>query len=89
MSARSHHEQFTTRPLPPSTSSIPSHPYSSLQPIQRLFSNALVQIDPDLHATFFNNIVVTGGTTLTQGFNDRLQHELQQLAGGIKLRIRE
>lgn len=47
-----------------------------------------MQIDPDLHSTFFSNIVVTGGTTLTQGFVDRLQVELTNVAGGMKLKIR-
>jgi actin-related protein 4 len=81
--------QFAQLPLPASPSTIPSHPYSNLQPIQRLVSNALVQIDPDLHSTFFSNVVVTGGTSLTQGFTDRLHSELTSLAGGMKLKIRE
>ncbi|ORY81735.1 actin family [Leucosporidium creatinivorum] len=80
-------QEFTQLPLPASTSTIPSHPYSNLQPITRLFSNSLVQIDPDLHSTFFNNIVVTGGTSLTQGFVDRLQTELAGLSGGMKTKI--
>lgn len=81
-------QQFTTLQLPPSASTIPSHPYNALQPIQRLVSNALVQIDPDLHPTFFSNIVVTGGTTLTQGFTDRLQAELAAMSSSMKLKIR-
>lgn len=36
-----------------------------------------------------SNVVVTGGTSLTQGFNDRLQNELTTLAGGMKMKIRE
>lgn len=81
-------KEFTTRVLAPSASTVPSHPYHALQPISRLFSNALVQIDPDLHAALLSNVVVTGGTTLTQGFTDRLQAELTLLAGGMKLKIR-
>jgi actin-related protein 4 len=48
-----------------------------------------VRIDADLHSTFFNNIVVTGGTTLTQGFVDRLQAELTSVSMGMKTKIRE
>lgn len=36
-----------------------------------------------------SNVVVTGGTSLTQGFNDRLQAELTALAGGMKMKIRK
>ncbi|CEQ39687.1 SPOSA6832_01233 [Sporobolomyces salmonicolor] len=80
-------KEFTTRPLPPSSSAIPSHPYSNLQPLSRLISNALVQIDPDLQATLLGNIVVTGGTTLLPGFVDRLSAELQAMAPGMKVKI--
>ncbi|KAI5476330.1 actin-related protein Arp4p [Pseudohyphozyma bogoriensis] len=80
-------KEFSTLPLPSSLSTIPSHPYSSLQPINRLFSNSLVQIDPDLHATLMANVVVTGGTTLMPGFVDRLNVELGAMAGGMKLKI--
>lgn len=80
-------KEFSSLPLPPSTSTIPSHPYSALQPLGRLFANSLVQIDPDLHSTLMGNIVVTGGTTLLPGFVDRLQGELSALAGGMKLKI--
>lgn len=48
-----------------------------------------MQIDSDLHSTFFNNIVVTGGSTLTQGFVDRLHAEVSALGGGMKTKIRE
>lgn len=80
--------QFADLPLPTSPSTIPSHPYSALQPIDRLVANTLVQIDPDLHATLLSNVVVTGGTTLIPGFLERLNQELTTLAGGVKLKIR-
>ncbi|GAA5864554.1 hypothetical protein JCM8547_005578 [Rhodosporidiobolus lusitaniae] len=80
-------QEFTTRPLPPSSSTIPSHPYSALQPLIGLIRAALVQIDPDLQATLLSNVVVTGGTTLIPGFVDRLQAELGAFAPGIKVKI--
>lgn len=48
-----------------------------------------MQIDPDLHSTLVSNVILTGGTTLTQGFADRLQSELTQISNGMKLKIRE
>ena len=81
-------KQFTSRPAIPSQSTIASHPPSALLPLQRLISNSLVQIDPDLQSTLLGNIVVTGGTTLLPGFIDRLQNELQTLAPGMKIKIR-
>ncbi|KDE08803.1 hypothetical protein MVLG_00908 [Microbotryum lychnidis-dioicae p1A1 Lamole] len=78
---------FLSLPLPSSASTIPSHPYSSLLPLQKLITSSLIQIDPDLHSTFFSNIVVTGGTTLSQGFVDRLSAEMALMAGNAKVKI--
>ncbi|KAK4051073.1 NuA4 histone acetyltransferase subunit [Microbotryomycetes sp. JL221] len=80
-------EQFKARTLPESASTVASHSYSALQPVQRLFTNSLMQIDPDLHPTLYANVVVTGGATLMQGFVDRLQIELGAAAGNMKLKI--
>ncbi|KAM0752722.1 Actin/actin-like protein [Meredithblackwellia eburnea MCA 4105] len=78
---------FESLSLPSSSSTVASHPYSALQPISQLVHNALFQIDPDLHSTLMSNVVVTGGTSLMQGFTDRLQTELTGLAGAMKLKI--
>ncbi|BGP16247.1 hypothetical protein JCM10213_007688 [Rhodosporidiobolus nylandii] len=79
--------EIAARPLPPSASTIPSHPYSALQSITNLIRSSLVQIDPDLQATLLSNVVVVGGTTLITGFVDRLQNELQAFAPGMKVKI--
>lgn len=34
----------------------------------------------DLRKSLFGNIVLSGGSTLTKGFGDRLLHEVQRLA---------
>ena len=34
----------------------------------------------DLRTALFGNIVLSGGSTLTKGFGDRLLHEVQRLA---------
>ncbi|GAA5856974.1 hypothetical protein JCM9279_000519 [Rhodotorula babjevae] len=78
---------FAARQLPPSASTIPSHPFSALQPLARLIQSTLVQVDPDLQATLLANVVVTGGTTLIPGFVDRLQAELNAIAPGTKVKI--
>lgn len=78
---------FATRAVPKSDAVVPSRPYSDLQGIARLVATTLHQIDPDLHAALLSNVVVTGGTTLIQGFQDRLQAELQALSSGLKVKI--
>lgn len=80
--------QFSTQVLPPSQATVTSYPFNALQPITRLFSNALAQIDQDLHANLLNNVVVVGGTTLMQGFMERLNLELPTVTGALKPRIR-
>ncbi|GAA6040943.1 hypothetical protein JCM8097_003200 [Rhodosporidiobolus ruineniae] len=81
-------QEIASRPLPPSASTIPSHPYSALQPlVTGLIRASLVQIDPDLQATLLSNVVVTGGTTLIPGFVDRLQAELGAFAPSMKVKI--
>ena len=42
--------------------------------------DAISRTDMDLRKAFFGNIVLSGGSTLTKGFGDRLLHELQRLA---------
>ncbi|GEM09731.1 actin-related protein Arp4p [Rhodotorula toruloides] len=79
--------EFKNRQITPSASTIPSHPFSALQPLAGLIRNTLVQVDPDLQATLLANVVVTGGTTLIPGFIDRLQAELGIVAPGMKIKI--
>ncbi|KWU41964.1 Actin/actin-like protein [Rhodotorula sp. JG-1b] len=80
-------QEFTTRVLPASSSTIPSHPPSALQPLSNLIRATLSQVDPDLQATLLANVVVTGGTTLIPGFVDRLSAELGTIAPGVKIKI--
>ena len=42
--------------------------------------DAIGRTDMDLRKPLFGNIVLSGGSTLTKGFGDRLLHELQRLA---------
>ena len=42
--------------------------------------DAIGRTDMDLRKSLYGNIVLSGGSTLTKGFGDRLLHELQRLA---------
>uniref|UniRef100_A0A060TBR0 ARAD1D34012p n=1 Tax=Blastobotrys adeninivorans TaxID=409370 RepID=A0A060TBR0_BLAAD len=43
--------------------------------------------DVDIRANLANNIVITGGTSLVQGFTDRVNQDLSQALAGLKVRI--
>lgn len=55
--------------------------------IPELVKNAINAVDMDLRAHLLSNIVVTGGTTLIQGFSERLNSELMAMFPGPKIRI--
>ena len=42
--------------------------------------DAIVRTDLDLRKSLYANIVLSGGTTLTKGFGDRLLHEIRKIA---------
>jgi len=42
--------------------------------------DSINSVDLDLRATLFGSIVLSGGTTLTKGFGDRILHEVQALS---------
>ncbi|KAK5201025.1 centractin- actin- protein of the dynactin complex, partial [Cryomyces antarcticus] len=48
--------------------------------IHQIVVDAINRTDMDLRKALFGNIVLSGGSTLTRGFGDRLLHELQRLA---------
>ncbi|KAI4151153.1 MAG: hypothetical protein LQ340_003674 [Diploschistes diacapsis] len=50
------------------------------QGIHQMVVDAIGRTDMDLRKSLFGNIVLSGGSTLTKGFGDRLLHELQRLA---------
>lgn len=47
--------------------------------LSELVRTAIQSSASSIHATLWNNIVVTGGSTLFPGFDERLVHELKQL----------
>lgn len=48
--------------------------------IHQIVVDAINRTDLDLRKSLFANIVLSGGSTLTKGFGDRLLHEVQRLA---------
>ncbi|KAG8529476.1 Actin-like protein [Bacidia gigantensis] len=48
--------------------------------VHQIVVDSIKRTDMDLRKSLFGNIVLSGGSTLTKGFGDRLLHELQRLA---------
>lgn len=48
--------------------------------IHQIVVDAINRTDMDLRKSLYANIVLSGGSTLTKGFGDRLLHEVQRLA---------
>lgn len=48
--------------------------------VHQIVVDAIGRTDMDLRKSLFGNIVLSGGSTLTKGFGDRLLHEVQRLA---------
>lgn len=57
------------------------------QTIPELIRAALNAVDVDLRGNLLANVVVTGGTSLINGFNDRLNNELAVMYPGMKVKI--
>ncbi|KAF6841906.1 chromatin remodeling and histone acetyltransferase complexes subunit [Colletotrichum musicola] len=60
---------------------------SKSQTIPELIRAALNAVDVDLRPNLLGNIVVTGSTSLLNGFNDRLNNELTTMYPGLKIKI--
>lgn len=57
------------------------------QTIPALIKAALDGVDVDLRPNLLGNVIVTGSTSLLNGFNDRLNHELTTMYPGLKIKI--
>lgn len=57
------------------------------QIIPNLIRAALDAVDVDLRPNLLGNVVVTGATSLINGFNDRLNNELTNMYPGVKIKI--
>jgi len=57
------------------------------QTIPALIKACLDGVDVDLRPNLLGNVVVTGSTSLLNGFNDRLNNELMMLYPGVRVKI--
>ncbi|OTA68596.1 chromatin remodeling and histone acetyltransferase complexes subunit putative [Hypoxylon sp. EC38] len=57
------------------------------QTIPELIKACISAVDVDLRGNLLGNIVVTGGTTLLNGFNDRLNNELTAMYPGMRIKL--
>ena len=48
--------------------------------VHQIVVDAINRTDMDLRKALYGSIVLSGGSTLTKGFGDRLLHEVQRLA---------
>jgi len=48
--------------------------------VHQIVIDAIGRTDMDLRKSLYSNIVLSGGSTLTRGFGDRLLSEMQRLA---------
>ena len=57
------------------------------QVVGTLIQTSLAQVDVDIRSQLLSAVVVTGGSSLYQGFTDRLSQELQIMYPGTRVRI--
>ncbi|KEY65110.1 hypothetical protein S7711_04200 [Stachybotrys chartarum IBT 7711] len=57
------------------------------QTIPEVIRASLSNVDVDLRGNLLSNVVITGSTSLINGFNDRLNNELTAMYPGLKIKI--
>ncbi|KXX74944.1 Actin-related protein 4 [Madurella mycetomatis] len=72
---------------PPAAGTSEEAVLSKAQTIPALIKAALDGVDVDLRPNLLGNVVVTGSTSLLNGFNDRLNLELTAMYPGLKIKI--
>ncbi|ROT43599.1 Actin/actin-like protein [Sodiomyces alkalinus F11] len=78
-------DEAAALPTPPSGAG--GSEEGKVQTIPELIRSALNGVDVDLRPNLLGNIVVTGSTSLLNGFNDRLNNELMTMYPGSKIKI--
>ncbi|KAH8682151.1 actin family [Xylariales sp. PMI_506] len=64
-----------------------AEPLTKAQTIPELIRSCLNAVDVDLRPNLLGNIVVTGGSSLVTGFNDRLNAELATMYPGMRIKV--
>lgn len=62
-------------------------PITKAQTIPELIRASLGAVDVDLRPNLLQNVVLTGSTTLLNGFGDRLNNELTAMYPGMRIRL--
>ncbi|RKF76275.1 Actin-related protein 4 [Golovinomyces cichoracearum] len=62
-------------------------PSIKFQTLQDMVKSSLSGVDVDIRGALMQNIVVVGGTSLTQGLIERLENELKQIYPGARIKI--
>eukprot|EP01096_Ripella_sp_DP13-Kostka_P018234 TRINITY_DN9796_c0_g1_i1.p1 TRINITY_DN9796_c0_g1~~TRINITY_DN9796_c0_g1_i1.p1 ORF type:complete len:445 (-),score=168.55 TRINITY_DN9796_c0_g1_i1:118-1452(-) len=65
---------------------LPDHGHG-FKPIQQLICDSIAACDVDIRKELFNGILITGGNTLYEKFDDRLKTELLHIAPSNRLKI--
>ena len=60
---------------------------SASQTVGALIQSSLSQVDVDIRPALLSAVVVTGASSLFQGFTERLNQELQLIFPGVRVRI--
>ncbi|KAI0468494.1 chromatin remodeling and histone acetyltransferase complexes subunit putative [Xylaria cf. heliscus] len=66
---------------------LPNPDGTKAQTIPEMIKACLNAVDVDLRPNLLGNVVVTGGTSLLNGFNDRLNNELMAMHPGMKIKL--
>jgi actin-related protein 4 len=67
---------------------VPGEPLvTKSQTIPEMIKHAIASVDMDLRVNLLQNIIVTGGTTLANGFTDRLRSELEAAYPGARVKL--
>ncbi|KAI0444903.1 chromatin remodeling and histone acetyltransferase complexes subunit putative [Xylaria telfairii] len=66
---------------------LPNADGTKAQTIPEMIKACLNAVDVDLRPNLLGNVVVTGGTSLLNGFNDRLNNELMAMHPGMKIKL--
>ncbi|KAI1366260.1 chromatin remodeling and histone acetyltransferase complexes subunit putative [Xylaria arbuscula] len=66
---------------------LPNPDGTKAQTIPDMIKACLNSVDVDLRPNLLGNVVVTGGTSLLNGFNDRLNNELMAMHPGMKIKL--
>lgn len=67
---------------------VPGEPApTKAQTIPEMVRASITAVDMDLRPALLGNIVVTGGSTLVNGFTDRLQNEISNMYPGARVKI--